>query len=200
MLKKFYLLPVLLLTLVIVSCDETEEVSKYSNWKERNEAFVDSLQQVYDAKTDRELLAVTDTWNKNQTIFFKKLPGYPATSEKKPILTSTVSVFYKGMLIDEAVFSRVSSPKYYTRSYEDLTVFDSNFKDPDPTVHDNPYVTPVTGVISGWVEILQHMQVGERWEVYIPYGSGYGAAAQGSNIPAYSTLIFDMQLVEITEY
>ena len=41
--KKIYLLPILLLALVFVSCEETKEVSIYDNWQERNEAFIDSL-------------------------------------------------------------------------------------------------------------------------------------------------------------
>jgi FKBP-type peptidyl-prolyl cis-trans isomerase FklB len=40
------------------------------------------------------------------------------------------------------------------------------------------------------------MKVGERWEVYIPWQQGYGSSVSGT-IPAYSTLIFDVNLVSI---
>ena len=198
MIKKIYFLPVLLLTLFFIACDETEQVGKYENWQARNDAFMDSLQHVYDTNRDRDLYAVTDSRTKAQ-IFFKKIPGYTATQELKPILTSTISVFYRGVLLDEAVFGNVPSPRYYTSKYEDLTVFDSNFKEKDPSVLDRPHVAAVNSFVSGWIEILQNMQIGERWEIYVPYSSGYGASDYGS-IPAYSTLIFDIQLVDITEY
>ena len=45
--KKIYLLPILLLALVFTSCEETKEVSRYDNWQARNEAFIDSLYNVY---------------------------------------------------------------------------------------------------------------------------------------------------------
>mgnify|MGYP006873425349 CR=1 FL=1 len=51
--KKIYLLPILLLALVFVSCEETKEVSIYDNWQERNEAFIDSLRNEF--MTNREV-------------------------------------------------------------------------------------------------------------------------------------------------
>ena len=47
--KKIYLFSLVLLALAFVSCSETEEEGKFANWRARNEAFLDSLQQVYDA-------------------------------------------------------------------------------------------------------------------------------------------------------
>ena len=58
--RKFYLLPLFLMMIAFVACDETKEASKYDNWQARNIAFIDSLQHVYDAKTDPELKAVKD--------------------------------------------------------------------------------------------------------------------------------------------
>ena len=50
--KKIYLLPILLLALAFTSCEETKEVSRYDNWQARNEAFIDSLYNVYTTKVD----------------------------------------------------------------------------------------------------------------------------------------------------
>ncbi|MEG0038216.1 MAG: peptidylprolyl isomerase, partial [Bacteroides sp.] len=51
--KKIYLLPLLLLVaLFTTSCEETKEAGKYDNWQPRNQAFLDSLQNVYDTKPD----------------------------------------------------------------------------------------------------------------------------------------------------
>lgn len=41
--KKIYLLPLLLLALIFVSCEETKEAGKYDNWKARGEMFIDSI-------------------------------------------------------------------------------------------------------------------------------------------------------------
>ena len=51
----------------------------------------------------------------------------------------------------------------------------------------------VADVVDGFSTALQHMRIGDRWKVYIPYQLGYGTNVNGS-IPAYSTLIFDMAL------
>jgi FKBP-type peptidyl-prolyl cis-trans isomerase FklB len=52
-------------------------------------------------------------------------------------------------------------------------------------------------VIKGWTEALTLMSVGSKWEVYVPQELGYGSRAAGK-IPAYSTLIFTVELIEIT--
>jgi FKBP-type peptidyl-prolyl cis-trans isomerase FklB len=43
------------------------------------------------------------------------------------------------------------------------------------------------------------MPVGSQWELYIPYNLAYGERAMGANIPAYSTLIFTIELLEIVK-
>lgn len=88
-----------------------------------------------------------------------------------PTETDKVNVLYKGSLIDG-------------------TVFDDGYKRGTPTV------LGVNQVIKGWTEALQMMPVGSKWELYIPYELGYGERATGP-IPAYSTLIFDLNLLGI---
>ena len=51
-------------------------------------------------------------------------------------------------------------------------------------------------VIEGWQIALQRMHVGDHWIVYIPYAMGYGTRSSGP-IPAFSTLVFDVQLLGI---
>ena len=46
--KKIYLLPLLLLALIFVSCEETKEATKFDNWRARNEGYIDSLKTVFD--------------------------------------------------------------------------------------------------------------------------------------------------------
>ncbi|NBB89488.1 MAG: FKBP-type peptidyl-prolyl cis-trans isomerase [Bacteroidetes bacterium] len=60
-----------------------------------------------------------------------------------------------------------------------------------------PISFPVTGVIQGWQEALQMMPVGSKWKLYIPYDIAYGERGAGSSIKPYSTLIFEISLLEI---
>lgn len=70
--KKIYLFSLVLLALAFVSCSETEEEGKFANWRARNEAFLDSLQQVYDAKTDPELEFFVPFTDPGMKIFYKR--------------------------------------------------------------------------------------------------------------------------------
>ena len=194
--KKLCFLSLFLLGLFFVSCEETKEPSKYDNWEARNDAFIDSLQQVFDARTDPELLYVQDSRNKSQKIFYKKIKS--VAEGQSPYYTSKVSAFYRGMFINEEVFGITPKQKYYTRLYKQLDVFDGNFKSDDPSENDSPTNFAVSEVVSGWIEVLQHMKPGERWEVYIPWRSAYGSSSNGA-IPACSNLIFDITLLEIIE-
>ena len=73
----------------------------------------------------------------------------------------------------------------------DGTVFDSSYKRAEQTNKFRP-----TDVIKGWTEALTMMPVGSKWELYVPQELAYGARETG-NIPAYSALIFIVELVGI---
>jgi len=73
----------------------------------------------------------------------------------------------------------------------DGTVFDSTDK------HGGKPVTFAPNqVIKGWTEALCMMPVGSKWQLYVPQELGYGSRPAGQ-IPAYSTLIFDIEVVGI---
>ena len=177
--KKIALLPVLfLMILSFTSCNESTAISQYDNWQPRNQAFLDSLQNVIDSKTDLNLFVVTPMSNAKLKIYAKKVDGYVATGER-PLDTDTVQVYYRGKLINGEVF-------------------DQNFKGVNPDSNfDVPFKTVVNGgVITGWSEVLRLMKKGERWVVYIPYQLAYGTGGSGT-ILGYTTLIFDMNLIKI---
>jgi FKBP-type peptidyl-prolyl cis-trans isomerase len=90
----------------------------------------------------------------------------------KPAASDTVVVHYTGTLIDGTVF--------------DISV-----------ERGTPATFGVTQVIPGWVEALQMMQVGAKWRLYIPSDLAYGPRGAGGAIGPNSTLIFDVELLQI---
>lgn len=80
---------------------------------------------------------------------------------------------------------------HYTGSLIDGTVFDSSVQ------RGTPAEFPVTGVIAGWVEALQMMPVGSKWRLTIPHELAYGERGAGASIPPFSTLIFEVELLDI---
>lgn len=52
-------------------------------------------------------------------------------------------------------------------------------------------------VIKGWMEAMQLMKLGDRWELYIPAELGYGDKGSGSDVPPGAALVFDLKLIEL---
>ena len=90
----------------------------------------------------------------------------------KPLAASKVRTHYHGTLMDG-------------------TVFDSSYERGEPAEF------PVNGVIPGWTEALQLMPTGSKWRLFIPYNLAYGEHGAGDRIAPFSTLVFDVELLEI---
>ncbi|MBR0263708.1 MAG: FKBP-type peptidyl-prolyl cis-trans isomerase [Prevotella sp.] len=91
-----------------------------------------------------------------------------------PLSSDRVQVNYEGRLIDG-------------------TIFDASKNHGDKPAEFTP-----TQVIKGWTEALTMMPVGSKWQLYIPYELAYGDRDTGK-IKPFSTLIFDIELVGISE-
>ena len=94
--KKIYLLPLRLLALIFVSCEETKEATKFDNWRARNEGYIDSLKTVFDEKTDPELKAFEPEINPKLRIYYKKKISNDTGAI--PLYTDSVNVFYREVL------------------------------------------------------------------------------------------------------
>ena len=183
--KKIYLFSLVLLTLAFVSCSETEEVGKYDNWRARNEAYIYSLANVYATASGRGGLERIEMLTaRGNYIYYKEIEKAPAANTDSPKYTDYVKVYYKGTNI--------------LGEY-----FDGNFKGDNPVVNEeNPSegdsptsIFQVSGVITGWGEVLQRMKVGDRWKVYIPWEYAYGSSGT-TGILGYSALVFDITLLD----
>ena len=80
---------------------------------------------------------------------------------------------------------------HYEGRLIDGSVFDSSYQRGETATFG------VTQVIAGWVEALQLMKEGDKWQLYIPYNLAYGERGAGAQIPPYATLIFDVELVKV---
>jgi len=93
-------------------------------------------------------------------------------SGKTPKATDTVTVHYRGTLING-------------------TEFDSSYR------MGKPGTFKVDSVIPGWKEALQLMKEGSKWQLFIPPDLAYGERGAGRNIPPNSALIFEVELLTI---
>ena len=82
---------------------------------------------------------------------------------------------------------------HYTGRLLDGKVFDSSVE------RGEPIVFGVTDVIKGWTEALQLMSVGSKWKLYIPSDLAYGDRGAGADIKPGSTLVFDVELLDIVK-
>ena len=90
----------------------------------------------------------------------------------KPAALDKVKVHYEGKLVDG-------------------TEFDSSYR------RGEPITFPVSRVIPGWTQALKLMQVGSKWQLFIPPHLGYGKSGSRNTIPPNAVLIFQVELLGI---
>ncbi len=100
---------------------------------------------------------------------YKVLNAGPGTS-RHPTPADYVTVEYEGALLDGQVF--------------------------DSTAKTGSVTFQLKGLIPGWIDVVQQMQEGDEWKVWVPPSLGYGAKPKGP-IPANSVLVFRLKLVSI---
>jgi len=140
-----------------------------------NKAKKAAEQSAVNVKAGKEYLEANA--KKEGVVVTKSGLQYKEVTEGKgdiPKASDKVKVHYKGTLIDG-------------------TEFDSSYK------RGTPATFPVTGVIKGWIEALQLMNVGDKFELAIPSELAYGKRGSGAKIGPDTTLLFDVELLEIVK-
>jgi FKBP-type peptidyl-prolyl cis-trans isomerase FklB len=168
------------------------EVGEFDNWQKKNIAFIDSIASVARANSDGNWkifpatgLDESKEHGNEYNVYCYVLQAGDGTEH--PAFTDTVSVNYSGRLIPS---------KSYPKGY----LFDSSYEGELDPEFDVPVKLPLQGTVPGFYTAVQHMVAGttlgngDIWRVYIPANLGYGAEAE-SGIPAYSALVFEINLV-----
>ena len=173
-----------------------------ANWQARNTQYYDSIFTVAKTEIARAQATYGAQWEANCD--WRVLPSYSKpkggpshdsicvnivergeASGISPLYLDSVKVNYMGHLIP-------------TVSYPQGRIFDhSGIYENESHIFSKDYSVParfaVSNLVEGFTTALLYMHVGDRWKVYIPQELGYMSASQGV-LPAYSTLIFDLQL------
>ena len=148
------------------------------------EAWQEANTNAYEAITKNPEYKALHTSTGPEGVYYKVIKS--GTGIESPIQTSKVKVLYKGTYYDGSVFDAGSSGN-------------------------NIPVEFTTGsTVRGFSFALQNMVVGDKWEIWIPYYLGYGAAGYTVSdyysysyqtiIKGYTTLVFEVELVSITQY
>lgn len=191
----YLILPFLFLSLLFTtSCEETEGIDEYANWKERNDVFIDSIANVAAVNTTGEWRKYL-SFNKSASligstssavedyIYVRVLAEGESTEEI--LYSDTVSLSYRGRLRNDVVFDQT-----YTHSEFDPE-FVTSIKPTSSsgTIH-------VGGFVDGFATALMYMHPGDRFEVYMHWSLAYGESKSDA-IPAYSSLVFDIYVEDV---
>ena len=149
-----------------------------------------TVEQVQKESQERQRTVHAEQSAKNQAAG----AAYLAENAKKEGVTTTAS----GLQYKQLVAGNGAKPTtkdrvkvHYHGTLTDGTVFDSSYD------RGEPITFPVTGVIAGWVEGLQLMNVGSKFELTIPSNLAYGVNGSGPVIGPDATLVFTVELLDI---
>ena len=179
-----WFLPLFLFSfLPLLSCSESEDevTNEYANWQTRNEAYIADIAK----KCQRVKVFTKDQQAEGPVsdyVYYEVLEQ--GEGGESPYYSDTVRISYRGRLIP-------------TTSYPEGFVFDQTYTGQFSWQTTGVSTSLTNGFVDGFTTILQHMHRGDRWRVYIPYQLGYNTTKK-DNIPVYSTLIFDIALIDFT--
>ncbi|MCR4603768.1 MAG: FKBP-type peptidyl-prolyl cis-trans isomerase [Prevotella sp.] len=177
------------------SCsEETTETSEYDNWQQRNELFFTTLEDSLRSNPSQWMhiknysLDATTEGKPTDYIYAKVIAQ--GTETESPLFTDSVRVIYQGRLIPSA-------------SYPDGYIFSTTVSGRFDIATGYSVRQSVSNTINGYSTALQHMHRGDHWRIFIPHQLGYGQERQTSSsgtlvIPAYSTLIYDLILIDFS--
>ena len=174
--KKFFYTVIMAVTALAMleSCLGKSIYDEYKDWRQTNDKWFE--QQV----ASGQYTMLTASWDPSARTLIRWHNDTMLTQGNlKPLITSTVDV------------------KYQLKLYND-TVVDSSYSSTSPA--DSVFRTALNSVVEGWMIALTHMHVGDSCTIIIPYQQGYGSSKMSETLKPYSTLVFDIKLVDIYKY
>lgn len=168
-----------LLAMTFSGCGDDSTWQQYEEWRQANDEFYYAQVDLKDADGTPFYKQLSPAWYPGSGVLIHYFNDRAKTEGNlSPMVNSTVDV------------------KYIGRLYNDVA-FDSSFT--QTANGDSIFRTQPSSTIEGWQIALTDMRVGDSCRVVIPYPQGYQAQSTGS-IPPYSTLVFDIKLVDIYSY
>lgn len=164
--------------LAIVSCNKTETFD--DRWKNENEA------QFAKIAANPEYTKL-ESQSGQGYIMYKVLKSGEGLT---PLFTDQVKVLFTGWY--KNIWEK---PDIYTDENGNVITNKIVFQSTADT-NDMPLKLNVSSLIDGYSTALQHMKEGDKWEIWIPWNIAYGAAG-GNNIRGYTTLVFEVELIEV---
>jgi len=155
-----------------------EQAGQVMNTYQQKQYSVRNAESLKASAENKKIGTAFLTENKVKTGVMTTASGLQYSVEKegtgaKPMATDRVKVHYTGRLLDGKVF--------------------------DSSVERTPAEFGVNEVIKGWTEALQLMSVGSKWKLYIPSELAYGDRGAGQDIKPGSTLVFDVELLDVVK-
>ena len=123
----------------------------------------------------------------------KNLAWLEEKSKEEGVKPLAKGIYYKVIKSAEKSDKHPTPRNIITAHYSGYTINGKKF---DSSRGGAPLAMRLSDLIEGWIMALGHMAVGDRWEIYLPANCGYGRFSQ-PDIPANSTLIFDIELLGI---
>ena len=173
--KKFFYTVIMAIVSITMldSCLGNNVYDEYKSWREANDEWYQ--QQALSGQYTQ----LTAPWDPSATTLIRWHNDTMLTrSNLKPLISSTVDVKYKLSLYDG-------------------TFIESSYSS---TSTDSIYRSEVSSNVEGWMIALTRMHVGDSCTVIIPYPQGYGSYKKSNDLLPFSTLVFDMKLVDINKY
>lgn len=167
-----------------------------------SQAMQDAMKGVTPKLKEDEMRAVLSEFQQKQTQLAQKAgdknkregEAFLAENGKKPGVKTTASgLQYK--VIQEGKGAKPKATDTVTVNYRGTlingTEFDSSYKRGEPASF------PVNQVIPGWQEAIPMMSKGSKWQIFIPSNLAYGPKGTGGSIGPNSTLVFEVELLDI---
>lgn len=180
----------LAMPLLFTACSETDETQEeYPDWKNKNQTFWNRLY----TETRRHATAGYTSWKLLKSYSIEDSLSVPNTSyivvhvkqagtgSGCPLGTDSVSIRYTGQLLPST-------------SYPAGLVFDTTSPSGTTPATSGVAHLAVSGLVDGFATALQHMHIGDTWEVYMPWTLAYGETGSKS-IPGFSVLKFEITLL-----